>query len=59
MSIQYTCFHHSKHDGHLPAVVLVATKKMWLHSPKTNIAPKNDGFQLESPFPVVFFQGLC
>ena len=27
--------------------------------PKTNIAPKNGGFQQESPFPGVYFQGLC
>ena len=26
--------------------------------PKTNIAPKNGGFQYQSPFPVVYFQGL-
>ena len=25
--------------------------------PKTNIAPKNNGFQEESPFPGVYFQG--
>ncbi len=27
--------------------------------PKTNMAPKNGGFQQESPFPGVYFQGLC
>ena len=27
--------------------------------PKTNIAPTNGGFQQESPFPGVYFQGLC
>ena len=27
--------------------------------PETNIAPKNDGFQQESPFPEVYFQVLC
>ena len=27
--------------------------------PKTNIAPNNDGFQKESPFAGVYFQGLC
>ena len=27
--------------------------------PKTDVAPKNDGFQYESPFPRVYFQVLC
>ena len=27
--------------------------------PETNIAPENGGFQYESPFPGVYFQGLC
>ena len=27
--------------------------------PKTNIAPKNGGFQWESTFPGIYFQVLC
>ena len=44
-------------------------KKMWRMEtwdltlfnmdPKTNIGPKNGGFQQESPFPGVYFHVLC
>ena len=41
-----------------PQSLLKISQDLKIHSLKLyNIAPKNGGFQLKSPFPVVYFQG--
>ena len=55
-------FPHKIHFLHFGDAYLKAGKRRSCHIyiyilPETNIAPKNGGFQYQSPFPGVYFQG--